>query len=473
MSKVLSSLPVGERVGIAFSGGLDTSCAVAWMRDKGAIPCTYTADIGQYDEPDIDGVVDRAKEYGAEIARFVDAKLPLVEQGFIALQTGAFNVRSGGKTYFNTTPLGRAVTGTLLVRAMKDDGVDIWGDGSTYKGNDIERFYRYGLMANPALRIYKPWLDKQFVEELGGRQEMSEWLVAHGYPYRDSAEKAYSTDANIWGATHEAKKLEFLDTGLDIVEPIMGVAAWRDDVEVVTEEVSVRFEAGRPVAINGVAFDDPVALVLEANAIGGRHGLGVSDQIENRIIEAKSRGIYEAPGMALLHITYERLVNAIHNEGTVESYHNEGRKLGRLMYEGRWFDPQALMLSESLQRWVGSAITGEVTLRLRRGDDYTILNTEGPSLSYHPEKLSMERTVGAAFGPEDRIGQLTMRNLDIADSRARLEQYAALGLVGSTTADVVGELEQGGAAQIAAAVSGINEDADELGLSAAFDSGTD
>ncbi|MBN9611922.1 MAG: argininosuccinate synthase, partial [Actinobacteria bacterium] len=404
---------------------------------------------------------------------FVDAKRPLVEQGFIALATGAFNVRSGGKTYFNTTPLGRAVTGTLLVRAMKEDGVDIWGDGSTYKGNDIERFYRYGLMANPALRIYKPWLDKQFVEELGGRQEMSEWLVAHGYPYRDSAEKAYSTDANIWGATHEAKKLEFLDTGLDIVEPIMGVAAWRDDVEVATEEVSVRFEAGRPVAINGVEFDDPVALVYEANAIGGRHGLGVSDQIENRIIEAKSRGIYEAPGMALLHITYERLVNAIHNEDTVASYHNEGRKLGRLMYEGRWFDPQALMLSESLQRWVGSAVTGEVTLRLRRGDDYTILNTTGPNLSYHPEKLSMERTVGAAFGPEDRIGQLTMRNLDIADSRQRLEQYAAMGLVGVTTADVVGQLEQGGAEQIADAVPGISEDADELGLSAAFDAGTD
>ncbi|QBE47804.1 argininosuccinate synthase [Leucobacter triazinivorans] len=473
MSKVLSSLPVGERVGIAFSGGLDTSCAVAWMREKGAIPCTYTADIGQYDEPDIDGVAGRAKEYGAEIARHVDAKRALVEEGFVALQTGAFNVRSGGKTYFNTTPLGRAVTGTLLVRAMKEDGVDIWGDGSTYKGNDIERFYRYGLMANPALRIYKPWLDKDFVEELGGRHEMSEWLVAHGFPYRDATEKAYSTDANIWGATHEAKKLEFLDAGLDIVEPIMGVAAWRDDVEVATEEVSVRFEAGRPVAINGVEYDDPVALVFEANAIGGRHGLGVSDQIENRIIEAKSRGIYEAPGMALLHITYERLVNAIHNENTLASYHNDGRKLGRLMYEGRWLDPESLMLREALQRWVGSAITGEVTLRLRRGDDYTILNTTGPSLSYHPEKLSMERTVGAAFGPEDRIGQLTMRNLDIADSRARLEQYASLGLVGGATAELVGELESGGAAQIADAVGGIDEDADELGLAAAFDAGTD
>ena len=473
MSKVLSSLPIGERVGIAFSGGLDTSCAVAWMRHKGAIPCTYTADLGQYDEPDINGVAARAKEYGAEIARFVDAKRLLVEEGLVALQTGAFHIRSGGKTYFNTTPLGRAVTGTMLVRAMKEDGVEIWGDGSTYKGNDIERFYRYGLMANPALRVYKPWLDRQFVEELGGRQEMSEWLVEHGYPYRASAEKAYSTDANIWGATHEAKRLEFLDTGLDIIEPIMGVAAWRDDVEVATEEVSVRFEAGRPVAINGVEYDDAVALVYEANAIGGRHGLGTSDQIENRIIEAKSRGIYEAPGMALLHIVYERLLNAIHNEDTVANYAVEGRKLGRLMYEGRWLDPQSLMLRESLQRWVGSAVTGEVTLRLRRGDDYTILDTSGPNLSYRPEKLSMERTVGAAFGPEDRIGQLTMRNLDIADSRARLEQYARLGLVAGATAELVGELEQGGAAQIAEPSDGVSEDGDELGLGAAFDTGTD
>jgi len=473
MSKVLSSLPVGERVGIAFSGGLDTSVAVAWMREKGAIPCTYTADIGQYDEPDIEGVAQRATEYGAEIARFVDAKLPLVEEGFAALQCGAFNVRSAGKTYFNTTPLGRAVTGTMLVRAMKEDEVEIWGDGSTYKGNDIERFYRYGLMANPRLRIYKPWLDSAFVEELGGRHEMSEWLVERGFPYRDSTEKAYSTDANIWGATHEAKALEFLNTGLDIVQPIMGVAAWRDDVEVATEEVSVRFEAGRPVAINGVEFDDPVALVLEANTIGGRHGLGVSDQIENRIIEAKSRGIYEAPGMALLHITYERLVNAIHNEDTLASYHNEGRKLGRLMYEGRWLDPQALMLRESLQRWVGSAITGEVTLRLRRGDDYTILDTTGPSLSYHPEKLSMERVGDAAFGPEDRIGQLTMRNLDIADSRQRLEQYAHLGLVGGVASELVGELETGNAQEIVTTSDDVDGAQDEIGLGAAFDLGTD
>ena len=403
MSKVLSSLPVGERVGIAFSGGLDTSCAVAWMREKGAVPCTYTADIGQYDEPNIGEVPARAKEYGAEIARLVDGRAALVEEGLVALACGAFHIRSGGKTYFNTTPLGRVVTGTLLVRAMKEDDVDIWGDGSTYKGNDIERFYRYGLLANPRLRIYKPWLDADFVGELGGRTEMSEWLVARGFPYRDSTEKAYSTDANIWGATHEAKNLEELSTGLDIVDPIMGVASWRDDVEIATEEVTVRYEAGRPVAINGFEFTDPVALVLEANAIGGRHGLGASDQIENRIIEAKSRGIYEAPGMALLHITYERLLNAIHNEDTIANYHAEGRRLGRLMYEGRWLDPQSLMLRESLQRWVGSAVTGEVTLRLRRGDDYTILNTAGPNLSYHPEKLSMERVGDAAFGQDQHL----------------------------------------------------------------------
>ncbi|MET0302616.1 MAG: argininosuccinate synthase [Microbacteriaceae bacterium] len=471
MSKVLSSLPIGERVGIAFSGGLDTSVAVAWMRDKGAVPCTYTADIGQYDEPDIDAVPSRATEYGAELARLVDCRDLLVQEGIVALQSGAFHIRSGGKTYFNTTPLGRAVTGTMLVRAMKEDGVDIWGDGSTYKGNDIERFYRYGLLANPRLRIYKPWLDADFVNELGGRTEMSEWLTAHGFPYRDSAEKAYSTDANIWGATHEAKKLEYLDTGVLIVEPIMGVASWRDDVEIATEDVTVTFDAGVPVAINGVEYADKVALVHEANTIGGRHGLGVSDQIENRIIEAKSRGIYEAPGMALLHAAYERLLNAIHNEDTVEAYHTEGRKLGRLMYEGRWLDPQSLMLRESIVRWVASAVTGSVTLRLRRGDDYTILDTTGPNLSYHPEKLSMEKVGTAAFGPEERIGQLTMRNLDIADSRARLEQYAAQGLVSGETARLVGDLEAGGAEAIAE--SHELDDLDALSNAAAFDAGTD
>ena len=440
MSKVLTSLPIGEKVGIAFSGGLDTSTAVAWMRANGAIPCAYTADIGQPDEPDIAGVPGRALEYGAELARLVDVRRQLVEEGFAALACGAFHIRTGGKTYFNTTPLGRAVTGTMLVRAMHDDGVDIWGDGSTYKGNDIERFYRYGLLANPALRIYKPWLDADFVAELGGRTEMSEWLVARGYPYRDATEKAYSTDSNIWGATHEAKDLEDLSSGLDIVEPIMGVAHWKDDVVIPAEEVSVGFLAGRPVSINGVEFSDPVTLVLEANAIGGRHGLGMSDQIENRIIEAKSRGIYEAPGMALLHIAYERLLTAIHNEDTLANYHTEGRKLGRLMYEGRWLDPQSLMLRESLQKWVGSAVTGEVVLRLRRGDDYTIVDTRGPALSYHPEKLSMERVSDAAFGPTDRIGQLTMRNLDIADYRARLEQYAQQGIIGGETASLVADV---------------------------------
>jgi argininosuccinate synthase len=438
VSKVLTSLPVGERVGIAFSGGLDTSVAVAWMREKGAVPCAYTADIGQYDEADIASVPGRAGEYGAELARLVDCRAALVEEGLAALACGAFHIRSGGRTYFNTTPLGRAVTGTLLVRAMLEDGVQIWGDGSTYKGNDIERFYRYGLLANPSLRIYKPWLDADFVGELGGRTEMSEWLRARDLPYRASTEKAYSTDANIWGATHEAKSLEHLDTGIEIVEPIMGVRFWDAQVPVEAEDVTIGFEQGRPVTINGKSFASAVDLVMEANAVGGRHGLGMSDQIENRIIEAKSRGIYEAPGMALLHAAYERLVNAIHNEDTVASYHTEGRRLGRLLYEGRWLDPQALMIRESLQRWVGMAVTGEVTLRLRRGEDYSILETSGPAFSYHPDKLSMERTEDAAFGPVDRIGQLTMRNLDIADSRAKLEQYTALGMVGTAHAALTG-----------------------------------
>jgi argininosuccinate synthase len=455
VSKVLTSLPIGERVGIAFSGGLDTSVAVAWMRDKGAIPCAYTADIGQYDEPDVSGVPARAMQYGAEVARVVDCRRELVEEGLAALACGAFHIRSGGRAYFNTTPLGRAVTGTMLVRAMQSDDVHIWGDGSTFKGNDIERFYRYGLLANPSLRIYKPWLDADFVHELGGRSEMSEWLVEHKLPYRDSLEKAYSTDANIWGATHEAKTLEHLDVSLEIVEPIMGVKFWDASVAIDAEDVTVRFDAGRPTAINGVSFDDPVALVNEANAVGGRHGLGMSDQIENRIIEAKSRGIYEAPGMALLWIAYERLLNAIHNEDTLANYHAEGRRLGRLLYEGRWLDPQSLMLRESIQRWVASLVTGEVTLRLRRGEDYSIVDTRGPAFSYHPDKLSMERTENAAFGPVDRIGQLTMRNLDIADSRAKLEQYAAQSgsLLGRTY--LFGELEasgldQGRADQIAA-----------------------
>ncbi len=476
MSKVLTSLPVGERVGIAFSGGLDTSVAVAWMREKGAIPCTYTADIGQYDEPDIEGVPGRALAYGADLSRSVDCKQALVEEGLAALACGAFHIRSGSRAYFNTTPLGRAVTGTMLVRAMHEDGVDIWGDGSTFKGNDIERFYRYGLLANPDLRIYKPWLDAEFVAELGGRHEMSQWLTDRALPYRDSQEKAYSTDANIWGATHEAKTLEHLDVSLESVEPIMGVKFWDADVAIEPEDVKIRFETGRPVAINDVRVDDPVALVREANAIGGRHGLGMSDQIENRIIEAKSRGIYEAPGMALLWAAYERLLNAVHNEDTIANYHAEGRRLGRLLYEGRWLDPQALMMREALQRWVASLVTGEVTLRLRRGEDYSIVRTDGPAFSYHPDKLSMERTDNAAFGPTDRIGQLTMRNLDIADSRAKLEQYAGQpldeGQVLVEHGHLLGALPRGGADRITDNPAARTED--ELALdAAAMEFGTD
>ena len=429
MSKVLASLPVGEKVGIAFSGGLDTSVAVAWMREKGAIPFAYTANLGQYDEDDIDSIPDRAKIYGAEAGRLVDCRQSLVEEALAAIACGAFHIRTGGKTYFNTTPLGRVVTGTLLVRAMQQDGVEIWGDGSTYKGNDIERFYRYGLLANPNLRIYKPWLDAQFVEELGGRHEMSEWLLERKLPYRSSVEKAYSTDANMLGATHEAKILENLDTSYETVEPIMGVKFWDESLRIDSEDVTIKFVQGRPVAINGEDFKDAVALFYKANEIGGRHGIGMSDQIENRIIEAKSRGIYEAPGMALLHIAYERLISAIHNEDTIAAYHAEGRRMGRLLYEGRWLDPQTLMLRESLTKWVASAVNGSVTLRLRRGDDYTIVDTRGEGFSYHPEKLSMERTEDAAFGPADRIGQLTMRNLDIMDTRSKLDLYRKQGQI--------------------------------------------
>ena len=431
MSKVLSSLPVGERVGIAFSGGLDTSAAVAWMRQRGALPCCYTADLGQPDEPDLVGIPDRARQYGADISRVIDCRTELVHEGLVALQCGAFHIATAGRTYFNTTPLGRAVTGTLLVRAMQEDGVDIWGDGSTYKGNDIERFYRYGLMVNPALRIYKPWLDEQFVAELGGRTEMSEFLTRHKLPYRASAKKAYSTDANIWGATHEAKLLEELSASMEIVEPIMGVSHWNEAVHIASEDVSIAFHEGYPISINGQGFATQVDLVHAVNAIGGRHGIGMSDQIENRIIEAKSRGIYEAPGLALLHIAYERLVSAIHNEATLENYRTMGRRLGRLLYEGRWFDPQSLMLRESLLHWVGTAVTGEVTLRLRRGEDYTVMNTTGPHLTYSPERLSMEKVDDASFGPLDRIGQLTMRNLDIDDSRAKLDVYRSAGTLGS------------------------------------------
>ncbi len=428
MSRILQSLPSGEKIGIAFSGGLDTSAAVAWMRTKGGIPYTYTANLGQYDELDYDDIPKRALEYGAEKARLIDCRKELVHEGLVALQCGAFHISTAGRTYFNTTPLGRAVTGTMLVKAMQDDGVDIWGDGSTHKGNDIERFYRYGLMVNPNLRIYKPWLDVTFNRELGGRKEMSEFLQRQGHSYKMSKEKAYSTDANIWGATHEAKDLENLSTGISIVEPIMGVKHVDPSVVIKTETVKIAFKEGYPCAINDQQYPDMVALVLEANTIGGRHGLGMSDQIENRIIEAKSRGIYEAPALALLYIAYERLISAIHNEGTVDNYRLLGRKLGRQLYEGRWFDPQSMMLRESLQRWVGMAVTGEVTIELRRGEDYSVLNTAGPHLTYHPERLTMESGQGE-FGPEDRIGQLTMRNLDIADSREKLAVYSAAGVL--------------------------------------------
>src|SRR6188474_764457 len=428
MANILQSLPIGDKVGIAFSGGLDTSAALHWMRAKGAIPYAYTANLGQPDESDYDAIPRKAREYGAELARLIDCRGALVREGIAALQAGAFHVTTAGVPYFNTTPLGRAVTGTLLVVAMKDDDVNIWGDGSTYKGNDIERFYRYGLLANPSLRIYKPWLDQQFIDELGGRKEMSEYMLRHGFQYKMSVEKAYSTDSNILGATHEAKDLEFLNKGITIVQPIMGAAFWRDDVSVKSETVSIRFEEGMPVALNGKTFASSLEMFMEANAIGGRHGLGMSDQIENRIIEAKSRGIYEAPGLALLYIAYERLVTGIHNEDTIEQYRANGRKLGRLLYQGRWFDPQAIMLRETAQRWVARAVTGEVTLELRRGNDYSLLNTESPNLTYKPERLTMEKGE-SMFTPQDRIGQLTMRNLDIVDTRDKLFTYVKAGVL--------------------------------------------
>ena len=428
-STILQQLPMGEKVGIAFSGGLDTSTALLWMKLKGALPYAYTANLGQPDEENYEAIPQKALEYGAEKARLIDCRSQLAHEGIAAIQSGAFHIHTGGMPYFNTTPLGRAVTGTMLVAAMKEDDVNIWGDGSTYKGNDIERFYRYGLLTNPVLRIYKPWLDQQFIDELGGRQEMSEFLIAHGFDYKMSVEKAYSTDSNMLGATHEAKDLEMLNSNMRIVQPIMGVAFWDEQLTIKPEEVRVRFVEGEPVALNGIEYNDPVELILEANRIGGRHGLGMTDQIENRIIEAKSRGIYEAPAMALLHIAYERLLTGIHNEDTIEQYRINGLRLGRLLYQGRWFDSQALMLRETAQRWVAKAISGEVTLELRRGNDYSILNTESPNLTYHPERLSMEKVDNAAFSPVDRIGQLTMRNLDIIDTRNKLGIYTQSGLL--------------------------------------------
>jgi argininosuccinate synthase len=440
MATILQHLPTGQKVGIAFSGGLDTSAALHWMKLKGARPYAYTAHLGQPDEPDYDDIPRKALLYGAEAARLVDCRAALVAEGIAALQCGAFHISTAGLTYFNTTPIGRAVTGTMLVGAMKADDVHVWGDGSTFKGNDIERFYRYGLLANPALKIYKPWLDQAFIDELGGRAEMSAFMTKAGFGYKMSAEKAYSTDSNLLGATHEAKDLEQLNSGMLIVNPIMGVAFWRDEVEVAREEVTVRFDEGRPVALNGRDFDDAVALMLEANRIGGRHGLGMSDQIENRIIEAKSRGIYEAPGLALLFIAYERLLSGIHNEDTIEQYRDSGRRLGRLLYQGRWFDPQAIMLREAAQRWVARAVTGEVRLELRRGNDYTILDTVSPNLTYAPERLSMEKVENAPFSPADRIGQLTMRNLDIADTRDKLGLYSRAGLLDSAGASALPRL---------------------------------
>jgi argininosuccinate synthase len=442
MSVILESLPVGQKVGIAFSGGLDTSAALHWMKQKGAVPYAYTANLGQPDETDYESIPRAALEYGAANARLIDCRGPLVREGIAALQAGAFHITTAGVTYFNTTPIGRAVTGTMLVAAMKEDDVHIWGDGSTFKGNDIERFYRYGLLVNPNLQVYKPWLDAAFIDELGGRAEMSAFMQRSGFAYKMSAEKAYSTDSNILGATHEAKDLEHLNSSIRIVDPIMGVAFWRDDVSIQREEVTVVFEEGVPVALNGHQFNDPVELLLEANRIGGRHGLGMSDQIENRIIEAKSRGIYEAPGLALLFIAYERLITGIHNEDTIEQYRDNGRKLGRLLYQGRWFDSQAIMLRESAQRWVAKPVTGEVTLELRRGNDYSILNTESPNLTFHPERLSMEKTE-SAFSPRDRIGQLTMRNLDITDTRAKLITYAGAGLLTLSKGSEMPQLNNG------------------------------
>ncbi|MCV9879002.1 argininosuccinate synthase [Brenneria izbisi] len=431
MTTILKHLPVGQRIGIAFSGGLDTSAALLWMRQKGAVPYAYTANLGQPDEDDYDEIPRRAMEYGAENARLIDCRKQLVAEGIAAIQCGAFHNTTAGVTYFNTTPLGRAVTGTMLVAAMKEDGVNIWGDGSTYKGNDIERFYRYGLLTNAELKIYKPWLDTDFIDELGGRQEMSEFMAQAGFGYKMSAEKAYSTDSNILGATHEAKDLEYLNSSVKIVNPIMGVKFWDENVKIAAEEVTIRFERGHPVALNGKTFADDVELMLAANRIGGRHGLGMSDQIENRIIEAKSRGIYEAPGMALLHIAYERLVTGIHNEDTIEQYHANGRQLGRFLYQGRWFDSQALMLRDASQRWIASAITGEVTLELRRGNDYSIMNTVSDNLTYKPERLTMEKG-DSVFSPDDRIGQLTMRNLDITDTREKLFNYVETGLLSAS-----------------------------------------
>jgi argininosuccinate synthase len=423
MSRIHRSLPgKGTRIGVAFSGGLDTRCAVAWFARSGLEVYAYTADLAQPDEANPADIPPVALQHGARAARLVDCRDALVREGFIALQCGAFHLTTAGKKYFNTTPLGRAVTATAIVRAMREDGVHIFSDGSTHKGNDIQRFYRYGVLTNPELTIYKPWLDPRFVEQFGGRKEMSEYLISLELPYRMGTEKAYSTDANALGATHEAKDLEFLDKGMRIVNPIMGVPFWRPETEVRPEEVVVEFDAGVPVALGGRRFGSRVELLLEANRVGGRHGLGMSDQIENRVIDAKSRGIYEAPGMALFHLAYERLLSAIHNENTTDLYFTLGRRLGRLLYEGRWFDPEAMLLKDALTRWVAPSITGAVTIELRRGDDYTIVDTRAAHMAYDPHKLSMEK-VESLFSPEDRMGALEMQNLGVLDNRGFLVNH--------------------------------------------------
>jgi argininosuccinate synthase len=433
MSRIYRSLPpAGTRLGIAFSGGLDTRCAVAWLSRQSMQVHAYTADLAQPDEDDPTAIPPIALSHGATAARLVDCREALAREGVIAIQCGAFHLSTGGKKYFNTTPLGRAVTATAIIRAMREDGVHVFGDGSTHKGNDIQRFYRYGILTNPDLKIYKPWLDQAFVTAFGGRKEMSEYLTSVGLPYTMSAEKAYSTDANVLGATHEAKDLERLDKGLHIVNPIMSVAHWQRTTQVEPENVTVTFERGRPVALGAKRFDTLIELVLEANRIGGRHGLGTSDQIENRVIDAKSRGIYEAPGMALLHIAYERLLSAIHNENTLDLYITLGRRLGRLLYEGKWFDAEAMLVKDALTRWIAPSVSGSVELELRRGDDYSILDTRAEYMAYSPEKLSMERVEEPAFSPADRIGALELQNLSVTDNRAfLLHQLDAVSRLGS------------------------------------------
>jgi argininosuccinate synthase len=424
MSRIYRSLPpAGTKVGLAFSGGLDTRCAVAWMSRKGIDVHCYTADLAQPDEKNAADIPPQATIHGAKGARLVDCKDALVREGITAIQCGAFHLSTGGRKYFNTTPLGRAVTTTAIIGAMREDGVHVFGDGSTHRGNDIQRFYRYGILVNPDLKIYKPWLDQTFVTELGGRKEMSEFLLECGLPYTMSTEKAYSTDSNMLGATHEAKDLEFLNNGMKLVAPIMGVPFWKPEVEIATERVEITWEHGLPVALNGKRFASLYELFAEANAIGGRHGLGMSDQIENRVIDAKSRGVYEAPGMALLHFSYERLLSCVHNEATSDLYFTLGRKLGRLLYEGKWFDPEALLLKESLVRWIATPIGGTVVMELRRGDDFTLLETHPEHSAYNPEKLSMEKTVGA-FSPEDRIGALELQNISVGDNRSLLLEMA-------------------------------------------------